>query len=308
MLVAVGVPSYGRSLAEMDAGYRQAGLQDYKIRIIDTVIAPVGTELHGIAQLKSGLGFKTLKIGSPFSVRSAHSTKGYTIQKWHFLELPSDDPEITVGPEEVFECWSPDATIVVSCLLVQGNKLAVAFGQNMRAMGVLLSKPETGFDPVFDSSYFGIEPIVMGIVLLGQGEDFAKAALTYFADLYGKRPLVSIGESKVNTGSDSDECKRVNNKKLADLTTQDLRVRKACAAPINDLLALMSSVRTTYVFESSLGPTEISVAKTGFGGVHVSIKMMHPKFVEYAQRATTAARAAMEQHKQREKSRQMKDF
>jgi len=299
---------HARSQAEMDAWYRQAGLQDYQIQIIGKVITTIGKELHDRAKFESNVGFKTLKIGSVFSVKSAQSLAGYTVRKWHFGELPSADSEMTAGGEDAFECWSQNAEIFVTCMLIQGDKLAAAFGQRLRSTGVLLSRPDAGFDPVFDPGHMGAESVVLGIVLIGQGDELAKVALTYFAELYGRKPLITMGDKQANIGPGSEECKRVNGKKLADLTTQDLRIRKACAAPINDLLALASSKQTTYAFSSPMGATDISVEKSGFGVVYVTIKMLHPKLEEHARRTTLAVKAAMDEYNKRQKAQKLRDF
>ncbi len=311
-LVAASLSSHGRSPAEMDAGYRRSGLQEHQIQIIDKVVAPVGRELHESARFESNLGFKSLKIGSTFAVKSAQSHTGYSVRKWSFSELPSYDPEITASSEDLFECWSQTAEIFVTCMLVQGDKLAAAFGQRLRTTSVFLTRPEAGpeagSDPAFDPPHMGTQPVVAGIILIGQGEEFAKAALTHFAELYGRKPLIRMDENQVNIGAGGEECKRVNGKKIADLTTQDLHIRKACAAPINDLLALASSKETTYVFSSPMGSADISIEKTGFGGVHVSIKMLHPKFLEHVRRSALAAKTAMGDYNQRQKAQKLKDF
>lgn len=307
-LIAASLASHGRSPAEMDALYRQAGLQAPQISLINNILMPIGKDLHVNAKFESNLTFKSLKIGAEFPIKSEKSASGFSVTNWHFADEPSADIEVKAGSEDAFECWSQNTAITVTCYLVEGEKLAMAFGQKLKTTGIILTRPAAGFDPVSDPAYMGVAPMLVGIFLGGAGEDLAKAAVSYFSDMYGKRPSISTDDEQAGIGPSNDECERVNAKKLSGLTTNDLRLRKECAAPINDLLSLSKSEKTIYAFNSSKGQTEIVVHRFSYGNVYVALKLLHPKLQDASKRALDKTNAAVNEYRKRVAAEKQKDF
>ncbi len=313
LLAAVGHTCLGRDHAQVADWYRQAGLNSMQIELLTNVFEPTGKKLHERAKLDSTLGFKTLKIGAEFPIKSTSSSVGNAVRKWNFSEEPEglSKPTPTTANNEEWECWTGNFTITVSCYLTQGDQLTTAFGQRLRVVTVELTKPAVNFDPLNDQSFMGVAPKIVGISISGIGEDFAKTAVPYFTDLYaGAKPKVSKDGQQANIGPSEEQCAAVNAKPVNTMSTNDFRLRKDCAAPITGLLGILSAKETSFKFDSPKGNTVVSVIAAGNGMAEVltNISIMHPQLLSIMNRMNLEAKAAVEVLKKRQATTKKSDF
>lgn len=237
-------------------------------------------QLHAAAGSGANrLTFKNLRVGAEFPMNinglGVPTATGRRVETWQDGAPPegTSRPELKRGPTEVWRCWSTKWGMAIQCLLVESPELTTAFGEVLKSVEVTLTKPQYDYQPLHYAWQKDMHPRIAGINIVAEGKQLAKAANDYASGLFREAPRVARSKNENGATHSRAACAAVNSKRVSDLTTDDLAVRRACANPTTGLFQAMETPETLYKYENADGSVDITERQLIDGSTHSSMTL-----------------------------------
>lgn len=270
-------------------------------------------ELHEAAAGANQLAFKTLKVGSEFPMNIGRtgmpSATGRTVASLDEGTAPEmNRPKPKQGPTETWRCWSQTWGMGIQCLLIESPELTSAFGENLRSVEITLTKPQYDYQPLKYSWQRDMHPRIAMIHIVADGGRFSKAANDYARGVFRTAPKVARSKNENGATPSRTACAAVNAKRVADLSTDDLALRRACANPTTGLFQAMETPTTMYKYENANAAVDVVESELIDGSVQSSMSIGSAGFNKLMEKRSERVQALRAQYAARKAKAAQKDF
>lgn len=260
------------------------GKSDIDARLYGALL-PTLKQLYATAQLQStNVAFKQLKLGADFTQKFEGSAGAGREVTWLMDDEADASKRRTASPvlPEEWKCWRETWSMNAGCRLVGAGELGTAFGETLTDVSVLLAMPTWGYDPATKLWQRAQPPRIVSIDLeaAGGSGQFLASARTYFDGLYKTTPKVTHSRLDNSLTPTRASCAAVTAKRVADLTTDDLKLRRACENPTTGLFQALEANFTSYEYVGAGGTVVLQDNKLVDGSTLVRVRIVNAKYME----------------------------
>jgi hypothetical protein len=147
--------------------------------------------------------------------------------------------------------------MAIECLLMESPELTTAFGETLKLVQVTLTKPQYDYQPLQYAWQKDMHPRIATVHIVADRKQLAKAANEYASGVFRAAPKVARLNNENGATPSRSACAAVNSKRVGDLTTEDLALRRACANPTTGLFQAMETPETLHKYENAGGAVDI---------------------------------------------------
>jgi len=292
---------YASALA---AGKSEEDAQNYR-SLLPTIKA-----LHAAADVQSPLIFKQLRVGAEFQVKFDESQASGHNVAWVAGEPPTgtDRPRIKASIRDAWRCWTPQWAFTTTCFLTEAAESGTAFGKPLLYLELALSKPTFDYRPDRRQWQRATPPRITLISMHANGRDFMASARSYFDGLYKSPPKVTSTRPETGVTPTRASCAAVNAKRVNDLSTDDLKLRRSCANPTTGLFQAFELPVTSYAYSDSFNSVEIHDTTLMDGSTLGQVVMGNKKWIDAGARVPRQVEALRAEQTSRKAKSAQKDF
>lgn len=270
-------------------------------------------ELHEATAGASQLAFKNLRVGAEFPMNingtGIPSATGRNVTSLEEGTAPEmNRPKPKQGPTESWRCWSTTWGMGITCLLIESPELTSAFGESVKSVEIMLTKPRYDYQPLQYSWQKDMHPRIAVIHIVADGDRFAKAANEYARGVFRTAPKVARSKNENGATPSRAACAAVNAKRVADLTTNDVALRRACANPTTGLFQAMETPETLYKYENANAGVDIVERELIDGSIQSSMSIGSAGFNKLAEKRSERVQALRAQYAATKAKAAQKDF
>ncbi|MBK6008690.1 hypothetical protein JJB11_21525 [Ramlibacter ginsenosidimutans] len=278
-------------------------------------LAGYAKQLHAAAASGTNqLAFKNLRIGAEFPLningQGMPAAAGRRVESWEEGAAPegTSRPELKRGPTETWRCWTRRWSMGVQCLLTESPELTTAFGENLKMVEVFVTKPEYDYQPLNYAWQRDMHPRIAMIQILGDGKQLARSAKEYAGGVFHAAPKVAASKNENGATPSRAACAAVSSKRVADLTTDDLALRRECANPTTGLFQRMETPETLYKYENTDSVVEVLERQLIDGTTQVSMSLGSVRWNKLAEKQGERVQALRAEYAARRAKAGRNDF
>jgi hypothetical protein len=270
-------------------------------------------QLHEAAAGANQLAFKNLRVGAEFPMNISGtgmpSATGRNVTSLSEGTAPEmNRPKPKQGSTEIWRCWSQTWGMGIQCLLIESPELTSAFGEDLRSVEITLTKPQYDYQPLQYSWQKDMHPRIAVIHIVADGAQFAKAANDYARGVFRTAPKVARSKNENGATPTRAACAAVNAKRVADLTTNDLALRRACANPTTGLFQAMETPETLYKYENANVAVDVAERELIDGSVQSSMTIGSSGFNTLMEKRSERVQTLRSQYAGKKAKAAQKDF
>jgi hypothetical protein len=272
-------------------------------------------QLHAAAASGADqLTFKNLRVGAEFPMNinglGVPSATGRSVASWQDGVAPegTSRPPLRRGPSESWRCWSTKWGMAIECLLTESPELTTAFGETLKLVQVTLTKPQYDYQPLKYAWQMDMHPRIALVHIVADGKQLAKTANEYASGVFRAAPKVSRSNNENGVTPTRSACVAVNSKRVGELTTDDLALRRACANPTTGLFQAMETPETLYKYENAGAAVDIVERQLIDGSTQTSMTLGSVGWNRLAEKRSERVQAVRTEYAARRAKAGQKDF